>query len=43
MLLDHYDALTAQIDRLSAYTFTCRLAYGLTCRSAEASAPVRLS
>jgi hypothetical protein len=28
---------------LSAYTFTCRLAYGLTCRSAEASAPVRLS
>jgi Transposase len=29
--------------RLSAYTFTCRLAYGLTCRSAEASAPVRLS
>ena len=28
---------------LSAYTFTCRLAYGLTCRSAEASVPVRLS
>ena len=28
---------------VSAYTFTCRLAYGLTCRSAEASAPVRLS
>jgi hypothetical protein len=30
-------------ERLSAYTFTCRLAYGLTCRSAVASAPVRLS
>lgn len=29
--------------RLSAYTFTCRLAYGLTCRSAWASAPVRSS
>jgi hypothetical protein len=29
--------------QLSAYTFTCRLAYGLTCRSAEVSAPVRLS
>jgi hypothetical protein len=28
---------------LSAYTFTCRLAYGLTCRSAGASALVRLS
>jgi hypothetical protein len=31
------------LDAVSAYTFTCRLAYGLTCRSAEASAPVRLS
>jgi hypothetical protein len=31
------------VQRMSAYTFTCRLAYGLTCRSAEASAPVRLS
>jgi predicted ATPase len=29
--------------RVSAYTFTCCLAYGLTCRSAEAGAPVRLS
>jgi hypothetical protein len=48
------DAIVAVLDRLvaeahlrclsvSAYTFTCRLAYGLTCRSAEASAPVRLS
>jgi hypothetical protein len=35
--------LTGRLGRLSAYTFTCRLAYGLTCRSAEASVPVRLS
>lgn len=28
---------------VSAYTFTCRLAYGLTCRSAEVGAPVHLS
>jgi transposase-like protein len=29
---------------LSAYTFTCRLAYGLTCRSScGVSIPVRLS
>jgi hypothetical protein len=33
----------ARPNLLSAYTFTCRLAYGLTCRSAEAGAPVRLS
>jgi transposase InsO family protein len=29
--------------QVSAYTFTCRLAYGLTCRSVRASCRVRLS
>jgi len=29
--------LRGMLEEVSAYTFTCRLAYGLTCRSARAS------